>query len=197
MEKPLMNLIACQNCRREVPAFDIVHFGNMETGYRDLCSRCFNDQIAGGEALAPPLEAFQPIELTDARGLRHVFHLRLLDLGDRVTLDAFEMRDDERDGYQFQALGEAGVDPFELLARLLKRIRRALAQKHLVERGQRWEIDDRLVRGRITSDLDCPTSTPVVVIDGREISWNDFGEMLLAFEGWQFKLTIHDPSDDI
>ncbi|WP_404478945.1 hypothetical protein [Novosphingobium sp. BL-52-GroH] len=191
-----MNLIACQNCCREVPGFDIVHYGDMETGYRDMCSRCFNDRIASGAALDSVFTTFQPIALTDARGLRHIFHLRLLDLGDRVTLDALEVRDDERDGYQFQALGEAGVDPFDLLARLLKRIRRALAQTHLVERGQRWEIDDRLVRGRITSDLDRPTSTPVVIIDGREISWNDFGEMLLTFEGWQFELAIHDPSDD-
>ncbi len=34
--------------------------------------------------------------------------------------------------------------------------------------------------------------TPFLVIDGQEISWDDFGRMLMAFEGWQF--TIQSPS---
>ena len=32
---------------------------------------------------------------------------------------------------------------------------------------------------------------------GREISWDDFGRMLMTFEGWQFKLEIGDPSDEV
>ncbi|TCG02802.1 hypothetical protein BZM27_53150 [Paraburkholderia steynii] len=34
---------------------------------------------------------------------------------------------------------------------------------------------------------------PVVVVDGKEIRWGDFGRMLMAFEGWQFRLDITDP----
>ena len=37
---------------------------------------------------------------------------------------------------------------------------------------------------------------PLVVIDGREISWEQFGRMLMTFEGWQFKLQIFDRSEE-
>jgi hypothetical protein len=38
---------------------------------------------------------------------------------------------------------------------------------------------------------------PLLVIDGREISWDQFGQMLMGFEGWQFKLEIRDRSEEI
>ena len=53
------------------------------------------------------------------------------------------------------------------------------------------------MRGRIDWDESAVERTPLLVIDGREISWNDFGRMLSAFEGWQFKLEIVDRSDEV
>lgn len=53
------------------------------------------------------------------------------------------------------------------------------------------------MRGRIDWDESAVERTPLLVIDGREISWNDFGLMLSAFEGWQFKLEIVDRSDEV
>lgn len=38
---------------------------------------------------------------------------------------------------------------------------------------------------------------PLMVVDGREISWERFGQMLMSHEGWQFKLEISDPSDEV
>jgi hypothetical protein len=35
------------------------------------------------------------------------------------------------------------------------------------------------------------------VIDGQEITWEQFGRMLMSFEGWQFKLEIYDRSKEI
>ena len=37
----------------------------------------------------------------------------------------------------------------------------------------------------------------MLVIDGREVSWDEFGKMLMTFEGFQFKLEIVDKSDDL
>jgi hypothetical protein len=59
------------------------------------------------------------------------------------------------------------------------------------------------VKGTIESDLSDEsdlyglTRQPVLVIDGREVSWEQFGEMLLSFEGFQFKLQIVDKSRDL
>lgn len=37
----------------------------------------------------------------------------------------------------------------------------------------------------------------MLVIDGREVNWEQFGQMLMTFEGWQFKFAIKDPSEEV
>jgi hypothetical protein len=38
---------------------------------------------------------------------------------------------------------------------------------------------------------------PLIVIDGKEIKWEDFGKMLMTYEGFNFKLEIVDKSDEM
>ena len=59
------------------------------------------------------------------------------------------------------------------------------------------QIADQTVRGRIEGDSGAERAPVVVVVDGREISWGDFGQMLMTFEGWQFKLEICDISEEL
>lgn len=77
------SVIRCEACGTAVPAYDVVNYGSIEGGYRQLCSQCFNAKVAS------------------------------------------------------------------------------------------------------------------VVIDGRDISWEEFGRMLMTFEGWQFRMEIADRSDEI
>lgn len=37
----------------------------------------------------------------------------------------------------------------------------------------------------------------MVVIDGKEISWADFGEALMIYEGFNFKMQIFDRSEEM
>ena len=37
---------SCHTCGAPIVGFDSVHFGSIEAGYRDLCSRCFNEEVA-------------------------------------------------------------------------------------------------------------------------------------------------------
>ena len=70
--------------------------------------------------------------------------------------------------------------------------------RHLKEERQfGLSIADFLVRGRIDGDPAEDSSGPLLVIDGREVTWEHFGRMLMSFEGWQFRLEIHDRSDEI
>jgi len=57
-------------------------------------------------------------------------------------------------------------------------------------------IADQTVRGRIEWDASGNSRVPLLVIDGRDVSWNEFGRMLMSFEGWQFRLTIRDRSEE-
>lgn len=192
-----MDQIRCHTCSNPVASYDVISFGSMETGYRDLCSRCFNAEVAENGGIALEQVDFLPMEIMDFAGVKHNFKSRLLHLGDRVTLEAFEVDDGERGGYEFQVLSDAQADPFKLMARLVERIRRALSRRHLVDEGEGCSIADDVVRGKISCDLESPDHAPMLIIDGREISWEQFGQMLMTFEGWQFKLELKDSSEEV
>jgi hypothetical protein len=50
---------------------------------------------------------------------------------------------------------------------------------------------------RIEWDETQPGRVPLLVIDGREVSWDEVGRMLMSFEGWQFRLEIRDRSEEV
>lgn len=37
---------------------------------------------------------------------------------------------------------------------------------------------------------------PCLVIDGKELSWHEFGRMLMAYEGFHFKLEIFEGDEE-
>jgi hypothetical protein len=85
-----------------------------------------------------------------------------------------------------------------LLGRLIEKMRRALSCKHLTDDAHGPLIADQgVVRGRIEWDDDRGGHVPLLVIDGREIDWDEFGRMLMSFEGSQFKLNIADKSEEL
>lgn len=84
-----------------------------------------------------------------------------------------------------------------LLGRLIERMRRCLSVKHLVQDGSGLQIAEQTVRAQISSDLETDERTPLLIIDGREVLWEQFGRMLMTFEGWQFRMEIVDPSDEM
>ena len=87
-------------------------------------------------------------------------------------------------------------DLLGLFGRLVEKIRRALSIKHLKQGSLGLQVADQIVRGRIEWDRDEDGRVPLLVIDGREITWEHFGHMLMTFEGWQFKLEILDKSEE-
>ena len=190
--------VRCDGCSQSTPGYDIVHYGSIERGYRRLCGRCFNTQMAQAAGLAGFEHAnFEPVGLTDCTGKLHEFHFRTHLSGTGVALDAFELRKGEPAGYSFQIIGDPEDDLLVLLGRLIEKMRRALSVKHLKGGDHGLEIADGMVRGRIESDAAHDGPLPLLVIDGREIDWDQFGRMLMCYEGSQFKLTIADKSEEL
>lgn len=193
-----MSQIACEGCGVVTPGYDTVNYGSSDGGYRTLCSRCFNSEVA----MRAGLDKFEhvrldPVKLADCNGVMHEFHLRIHLFGDIVSLEAFELRDGAPGGYEFQIVGDPRDDLLDLCGRLVEKIRRALAVQH-VKRGRLGlEIIDETVRGRIGWDDTAEGRLPLVTIDGQEFSWNELGHALMGFEGWQFKLVVADRSDEI
>lgn len=191
--------IRCADCGEFTPSYDLINCGSIGKGYPQICSRCFNVEVARSDGLNNFEHLkFDPIELVDCAGKAHMFHFRTRLFGPGVALDAFELRDGHPAGYQFQVIGEPGGDLLELLGRLIDKIRRALSIRHIVdgEFGRRI-TDQRAVRGTIEWDEARGGQVPLVIIDGREIAWDELGRILMTYEGWQFKLDIRDKSEEL
>ena len=198
VERGPTHQIRCATCGQVTPDHDIVNYGSIEDGYRELCNQCLNAEVAKSDGLDKFEHVrFEPVELADCTGEAHVFHFRTRLFGPGVSLDAFELRDGHPAGYEFQIIGDPQEDQLALLGRLIEKIRRALSVKHLKDGELGLQIADRLaVQGRIEWDAAEDGRVPLLVVDGREITWKEFGRMMLTCEGWQFRLEIRDKSEE-
>lgn len=197
-----MKSTPCERCCKLVPAHDLTHF-TTKAGALLLCTQCFNTEVAQLSGIEDfdnhPLE---PVSIAAADGVVHQFHLRTRLLGAIVTLEAYELKENEPSGYQFQLVGKPEEDRFVQLGRLVNRIRRTLATQYLEDGRAGFQIKDMQVKGAIEADMSDEgdlwgSHMPMLVIDGRDVSWEELGRMLMTFEGFQFKLEIVDKSDDL
>jgi len=188
----------CEACGMAVPGYEVVNYGSIAGGYRELCCQCFNAEVASAQGL-DSFESlrFDPVVMTDCAGEQHEFHFRTRLLGAVVAVDAFELMRGQPAGYQFQIIDDSEVELVSLLGRLIERMRRRLSFKDLVQSDQRLSIADQTVRGRIEWDESTNGRMPMLVIDGRDVSWKELGRMLMTFEGWQFRMEIFDRSEEV
>jgi hypothetical protein len=190
---------SCASCGVAPRPFDSVFYGSYGGPSRLLCGRCFNLEVArrGGLVNFEHID-FEPLTMRDASGREHVFQFRTRLFGAGVTIDAIEFNEDQSVGYRFTVIGHEEGDLLELLGQLVTKMRRGLANSHLEDGIHGLQISDRgIVRARIESEFDGEADRPVVVIDGRHISWDEFGRMMATYTGFQFRLELHDLSDEI
>jgi hypothetical protein len=195
----VMSTSQCAACGTIVPHYDTVHTVSEGHDDRLLCTACFNREMAHHTGLDDFCEVkFKPVHLTDANGIVREFHFRSLLFGDNLSLEAFDSAsEEESSGYRFQIIGDPRSDQFVLLGKLIEKMRRLLTVVHITDSDLGLQMVDETVRGRIEWDGVEDSRRPCVVIDGRRVEWDELGRMLMAFEGWQFKLEVRDPSDEI
>ena len=58
-----------------------------------------------------------------------------------------------------------------------------------------WVPTDEVLIGNISWEDTGGRGTPLIVIDGIEISWHEFAQTILTHEGFQFKLEFIDPTE--
>ncbi len=187
----------CNSCGIDVPPYDGVHLSHEGTT-EFLCSRCYNEVVSYETGLKFDHLSFHPVTLKDTGDQDHTFHFQTHLFGDHVAIRALEIQDGEPRGYEFSICGDVEDDLFGLFGKLVDRIRRELGRRH-IEPGDltRYSItDEDIVRGRITWDDDTGGQLPCLVIDGKELSWHEFGRMLMAYEGFHFKLEIFEGSEE-
>ena len=187
----------CDSCGTAVPCYDGIYLSG-EHSRRFLCSKCYNETMAEAAGLDFDHLSFHPITLADTEGMNHTFHFQTRLFGDNVLIRAMEIRGDGPRGYEFSIVGDADEDLFALFTKLIERLRRELSRKHIEPSDfTRYGItNDDIVRGRITWDDDTGGEVPLLVIDGKELSWDEFGRMLMTYEGFHFKIEIFEGSEE-
>ena len=110
-----------------------------------------------------------------------------------------ELREDNAvdEGYEFGVFGDHDASVDGLVTALTVEAEREIGRRYL-ERGLDGRVysvvgDD--VAGRFAWDPE--GGPPRVVVDGRPLSWEEFGEALGSFEGWRFRLVIEERTVDV
>ncbi len=163
----------------------------MSLGEVELCDRCFDRRVSVRMGL--PVLPVPPAEetLTGPDGRRHRFSYRLLRAPTGIVAEADELGCPGGEGYQASVLGSHDADTDALLTRLHSRLREQVFHLDLGggPSGRRVMTGNELAGRLVWNENDGPYD---VVVDGRRLSWEEFGRALEPFEGWRFRLIIED-----
>jgi hypothetical protein len=139
--------------------------------------------------------SFDPLTLQDLDGVPHTFEFRPHIFSDQLTLQALEVGPER--GYEFSVIADAEQDLFVTFQTLFERMRRELGRRHIEPEGSGYRITEGdVVRGQITDDPESLEQMPLLIIDGKPITWEELGRMVAPYAGFRFKLEIFDRSEE-
>lgn len=162
-----------------------------------LCGACWNKHVSESMGLDFKTIELKPITLKDCSGQAYEFRFLTHMVPSGLAIEACEIRDDKHRGYEFSVLGDFDCNQADLILDLYEKMKRGLSKKFLKKRRGQTGVKDMNVAGRIEWDDNYEGQIPMLVIDGQEVTWAEFGKMLMTFEGWQFKLDIIDRAEDL
>lgn len=193
----------CAFCGELVPRYSTIYI-SVDEKYHCSCLKCYNSRMAEKSGIDFEHVELDPIILKDFDGVDHKFHFTVRYLGDGVSIDAFEIKNGNQSGYEFGYIGDVDEEVFNLFAKLVERMLRGLHKQHIEwdDTTNSWQItEEDVVRAQISCDLESDDAgyrhLPLVIIDGKEMKWDEFGRMLMTYEGFNFKLEVFDRSDEM
>lgn len=165
-------------------------------GTTPLCDRCFDTRIAASSGWPELPEPPDPETIAGPDGRQHRIVYRLWRSPGGIAVEAGE-GDGSSDGYFGQVVGQHDADVSMLVERVKAAIRRRIGRLdlELSPTSDHWIIAGDDLTGRLVWRED---GEPYgVVVDGRYLTWAEFGRVLEPFEGWEFRLSFGDgPGDD-
>lgn len=182
-----MNLIKCYDCGNKFPPFYSMRLsirGSKDT--INLCHDCNNKRMVkkyGVDLMELQKMAFI---MEDNSGQDHLFRVRKMLKPRSIIIEAQEFIDGEIQGYNFEVAGDLYCDQVSLEKELYEKVQDGLLNK-LVDRD--IDLHNNKIIGMISYDENVE-DVPLVIINGKEYSWQKFGEMMMSYEGWHFKLEL-------
>jgi hypothetical protein len=160
-----------------------------------LCDSCFDERISATTGWPRLTTPPPPKTVTGPDGREHRLRFRLWRTPGGISAEAIEQEpgEDSEGGYTLAVFGDHDADLAVLLAELDERVRAETSRCYLEHDDQHgWQVTGTDVAGRVLGGQD---DAPDVIIDGRRLSWADFGRTMASFEGWWFRLGLGD--DDV
>jgi predicted ribosome-associated RNA-binding protein Tma20 len=169
----------------------------MEEKSMKLCLTCYNEIMS--EELEVDVEPLvDSFSLKDYEGVSHTFNVERRIVPTGIFIEAVE---NIEFGYKFAVDGDLYCNQQELLNKLIEKARKGIREKQVETNffpsGQTYNsiITDQIT-GLIEYD-ETSDGTPLVIIDGKPFTWEEVGKMVMSYEGFQIKVKMYDPTDDV
>ena len=158
-------------------------------GAGPLCDSCADARLSAVTGYPRVPKAPSPETIVGPDRRRHRIAYRIWRSPGGICVEGMEDRD-RGSGYYAEVVGGHYDDVAELVARVKARIRERIGHLDL-ERSSldgHWTMAGWDVRGRLEwNDRDEPYD---VIVDGRRLTWEEFGWALDSYQGWEFRLRI-------
>ena len=164
-----------------------------------LCPQCWNEYMADRMGIEAPAASLRPLKVLDADGMPHTFEFAIR-LSTGLGITATEVVNGEVGmGYEFAVLEHPETPVVEAYSKLIAKITAGLSAKYLkTETNHRlhWgqtTIAGSAINGRIVED--CDNDRLGVVVDGRFLTFEEFGRALSPYAHFNFRIEMFDPTD--
>jgi hypothetical protein len=165
-----------------------------------LCDRCADRRISSITGYPVLPDPPPPISLAGTDGRQHVLAFRVWRAPTGIEVELEETGVPVGEGYHFAALGSHQVDVNDLIAHVTRAAEEEVGRQYLRPNPHRsgWLLRNDAVVGRLVWDAEHDVGGPyAVIVDGRTLTWGEFGRALESYEGCRFQLVIADRCDDL
>lgn len=190
----------CQWCSKKSDEYGMVALTlNENEPSISICNKCFNEYMADMLDVTDYDGFKKEVTFVDCDKIEHIFQIikRITPVG--VLWEAIEFLDEERIGYIFKMHQDFEDNPMKVLEELYKRIENGLSRKFIekeISLGKEFSyLKEDMAEGRIEWDENYEGNIPKFNIDGEEYSLEELGRIMMAYEGWNFKLEITEPTE--
>ncbi len=156
-----------------------------------------------GQGIHSTLEEGYDFFVTDRYKKKYHFKIASFSIYSHMFYEAIEVVKEGSgdEPYIFQMQAEEDEDPEHAEYMLKSKIKKGIDKRYLKFRNGEPSINenkDELV-GRLdySEDLSDTAFNQIFVIDGKRITVEAFVNMLETYGGFNFRLTMHDPCDDL
>lgn len=164
-----------------------------------VCDRCYDIRIAEYTGFPRLPDPPPPILLDGPDGRTHGLRFKVWRVPTGIEVQLEEMEVPVGEGYRFAVLGDHDADVDDLVTRVRSIANSEIRRLYLEPAPNRdgWTLRDDEVAGQLIWNDEGGHGEPYrVIIDGRTLSWEEFGMALESYEGWRFRLVIEDSIDD-